>query len=176
MAMREHPGYMNPLRLKVIKIDDGLAVQIDPEFEARRVRYMRPLVDKYGLIFPQNVPFDDKYPRLNPRRRCYDNAMTLALDFPELIYCEGYMVFAGPDLALAMPHGFCVTQSGKVVDPTCSHLQHDRRVIYKGVKIKTDYMVSWYAKHSYYGVLDGHPALGDTVGVWADSPDLWLVE
>lgn len=45
---------------------------------------------------------------------CFDNAQSLALARPELTYVEGYATFAW-----VVPHGWCIDQQGRVVDPTC---------------------------------------------------------
>lgn len=50
-------------------------------------------------------------------RQCYTNALRLAERRPPLRYCEGWAV-AAEFPALRIPHAWCVTRAGYVVDPT----------------------------------------------------------
>lgn len=169
----KHPGYMGDRPLKYVQVTDTLVLHIDPEFEVRRVQFMARMLLAHGQHFPR-VKFDDKYPKLAPDGRCYDNAMEVVQQYPgELIYCEGTMVFDTGRGLFAMPHGWCCTPDGQVVDPTCWKLQNDPKVLYLGIPFQLEYAQHWKRLYGFHGMLDGHPTLHDSVGVYVDQPTQW---
>ncbi|MGW1180086.1 hypothetical protein [Streptomyces drozdowiczii] len=53
-----------------------------------------------------------------PARQCFANAFALATVRSELVYAEGYAVYAVGDTLLPLQHAWCVAPDGSVVDPT----------------------------------------------------------
>lgn len=173
----QHPGPMRMENVRACSVDYGLTLFIDPDYEIRRLRFMQPLLNRYARLFTLNSPYPrGMYPTFDPLEGCHCNAVRLATEFPELIYHEGFMGCTGPEGELAMAHAFCVTRSGYVVDPSAPDKASDPRVVYAGIPIRTDYMHAMYGKFGWFGVLDGHPTLGKTVGIYADDPSKWLVD
>lgn len=170
-----HPGYFDGTGNRMIEVTPSLKLLVNPEFELRRAAFMLPLLREFGVLF-KKVPFDDRFPRLNPLTRCYDNAAELALGYPDqLIYCEGLMLSRLPDGSVfPLPHGWCCTPSGHIVDPTCYKHQLEPSVTYLGVPIYLGYLVRWQALAGFYGLLDGHPEYGKRIGVYRDHPAKWL--
>ena len=172
MSKPKHPGHMDLERLRPLRVSDSIVLMTDPEFELQRVQYMARLLMSQGRVF-KKAPFDDRYPRLDRAGRCYDQAMCLAIDYEELTYCEGAMVFHWRGQLFAMPHGWCSNREGFVIDPTCPKHQTDPAVSYLGLPIKKQYALDWHSLYGFHGMLDGHPEYGDSVGLYADSPALW---
>jgi hypothetical protein len=60
-----------------------------------------------------------------------------------------------------------------LIDPTAHKIQHIDTIAYWGIKFKTEYALKWEKRFGFHGMLDGHPELGDTVGVYVDSVQDW---
>lgn len=171
----EHFGPQHQVR--DIVVADGVIMRICPEFEFRRFEFMHPILKVFGRSFRKN-PFEyDLYPAFDLGGRCYDNAMKLIAIDPSLIYCEGVLlprVNGRP--SVPMPHAWCLSQDGALVDPTAHKIQHHPDILYVGIPFNNDYAWAWFKKFGFHGMLDGHPELGDQVGVYKDSYALWLHE
>lgn len=158
---------------QTIRIAPNMVLKIDPEYEEMRQKLSTRLIQPYGRYF-RNLPVMQGLCPQMPPGECYDNAMQVAIAFG-LIYCEGLMVFDHPGYKThRMPHAWCVDTDGRVLDPTCLHVQHQSHIKYLGIPFKTEYAMDWYEKTGFHGMLDGHPELGDSVGVYKDDPSLWL--
>lgn len=168
-----HPGYMDQRTLSYVQVTDTVVLHIDPKFEQQRVAFMARALLAHGQQFKRN-PFPDGYAKMEPSGRCYDQAMELASQHPELTYCEGTMIFDTGRGLFALPHGWCCLDDGTVVDPTCWKLQSDSKILYLGIPIRRHYADAWKARYGFHGILDGHPELHDTVGIYADDPSEWL--
>lgn len=170
-----HPGHMPSGGLSLVQVTPSLKLLINVQFEVERAEFMYPLLQQHGVIF-KKAPFDGRFPRMGRESRCYDNAAKLAIDYPDqLIYCEGLMLFRLPDGSVfPLPHGWCCTPSGHVVDPTCHAHQSDPLVGYFGVPIYKGYVTRWHALAGFHGLLDGHPEYGRRVGIYRDHPAKWL--
>ena len=49
-------------------------------------------------------------------KNCFENAMDLCYEHPELAYAEGYAM--KKSLGVPLDHGWCVDEAGTVYDPT----------------------------------------------------------
>lgn len=90
-------------------------------------------------------------------RECYKNASHLAEWRPELRYVEG-LAYCG---IWGMHHAWCVTEDGRVVDPTWREKGHDLPVEaweYLGVVIPDRLRVAAAVATGVYGVLSWPPA------------------
>lgn len=170
-----HPGPATGTGLRLIEVSPSIKLYLNPEFELRRAAFMSPLIQQHGLGF-KKAPFDDRFPRLDERGVCYANAAQLATAYPDLLtYCEGLMLFKLPDgRVFPLPHGWCCTRSGHVVDPTCSRRQMEPEVLYVGLPVYVGYLTRWKALTGYWGLLDGHHEYGKRVGIYRDHPAKWL--
>lgn len=157
---------------KILYITDTACVIADPEFEGMRFAKMRPLLKNHGFYFDKGMPADWK-PKYDPTVRCYDNAMRAAIAH-RLTYCEGVLRFSLLDGTIFnMPHGWCCTDEGEVVDPTGYKTQYLSQVEYWGFPIDLAYAYSWRVDQGYHGLLDGTPE-DDPIGIHYDPPALWL--
>lgn len=155
-----------------IKITDKLILSVHVEVELYRAAHVHEFLKEHGMEF-NKVPFNDKYIRLSPEGRCYDNAMTLAEWFPEdLVYCEGIMEFMTENGAFPLSHGWCCDVYGNVVDPTCFNYQNAPQVRYLGVPIKADYAMKWSGDVGYNGILDGD-FNGKRPGIFVENKQSW---
>lgn len=167
----EHLGPQHEL-LDILVTPDTV-MRVCPEFEIRRFVFMRDLIASHGALFP-SAPFDDRYPKYSLGGRCYDQAMDVAINC-NLIYCEGVMLANPHGKVLPMPHAWCCDAAGKLIDPTGHALQHKEGLHYWGIKFKTSYALAWHKRFGFHGLLDGHPELGDSVGVYADPVSDWCI-
>ena len=89
--------------------------------------------------------------RRGPMRECFRNAANLALSRHDLTYVEGYAVSGAAGIPLPLLHAWCVTASGRVVDPTWEDSRASR---YFGVPIKAGYLRVALLQDGVYGLLD----------------------
>lgn len=170
--MRKSVEHLGPQHEVVdILVGDSIMMRVCPDFELRRFEFMRSFLASHGSLMLAK-PFDYKYPSYDIGGRCYDQAREVAINC-NMTYCEGVMFLNVMGKQFPLPHAWCVTQSGVLVDPTAHRIQHKPDVLYYGVKFKTDYALSWKNRYGFHGMLDGHPELGDSVGVYADPEYLW---
>lgn len=172
--MRQTVEHLGPQHKAVdLMIDDTTVLRVCPEFEMRRYEFMKPVLRQHGEMFPKS-PFDEAFPKGDYSQRCYDQAAALML-CTDLVYCEGVMLveLAFNQGLFAMPHAWCCKADKSVVDPTAHKLQNHRRIRYLGMPFKHTYVIEWYRKWGYHGILDGHPELGDTVGPYVDPVERW---
>lgn len=148
-----------------------LVMSICIEYEQRRFKFMQDFITAHGRIFG-NSPFNYVYPHAEIGGTCYAQAHQLMLD-TGLIYCEGVMLAATSRGVIPMPHAWCATPRGELVDPICHKYQHRQRLMYWGIAFQQKYVEAWEQKTGFPGMLDGHPELGDTVGPYADDPKEW---
>src|SRR5882757_4091098 len=109
-----------------------------------------------GQSFP-TTPDTFSGPRMEAKM-CFMNATHLALAKSAMIYCEGYVEIYG----IAINHAWCVSQQGKVIDPTMTQEPNDRIGEYYGIPFKTDYLQKSIVKNGYYGLL-GFPEAKKTL-------------
>lgn len=104
-----------------------------------------------------------------PLGQCYMNAGRLAVENPDLVYCEGWAFHAG---IIPLHHAWCVDPSGKVIDPTWSGYDG---LEYVGVALRRDFHLRQLDKHEVWGILsDGLPPdILETPAVEFLHPD-WL--
>lgn len=138
--------------------------------ELERLKRAKPLVTEHGIVFMNRRPTPSSY-QLGIEFRCYDAALTLAMEFEHLTYCEGFVVL---DLGqmVSMAHGWCVDPEGNIVDPTFFRHQMTNRLLYWGIPFKTNYVKEQAADCGYVGLLDGRLD-GKPTGVYFDAPKLW---
>jgi hypothetical protein len=78
-------------------------------------------------------------------KQCFCNAALLALDNPDLTYCEGYV-----ECFIPIEHAWCIDKQGRVIETT---LRSQERVgKYFGVPIKTDFLRRQMLADERYGV------------------------
>lgn len=154
-------------------IDETTVLQVCPDYEHRRVKFMAEFLKKNGHAF-RGIPFDTKFPFMGVGGRCYDQAMQL-VSMTGLIYCEGVMMvdLANDQGVFPMPHAWCCKPDGAVVDPTTPQLQDHPRIVYFGVPFRHAYVLNWWKQWGFNGLLDGHPEYGDQIGVYADPIAVW---
>lgn len=99
---------------------------------------------------------------------CHETAYWLAKDHG-FIYCEGLLVSSSHTMA----HAWNCSRDGLVVDSTLRS-ETEPRLSYYGIPFKTEYIVKHHRKVGYYGLMDGHPTLGEAIGPYVDPPSLWL--
>ena len=78
-------------------------------------------------------------------KECYRNALFLAHDHRDLIYCEGYALGA----ILPVLHAWCVDNKGNVIDPTWNDGKD-----YFGVMFSTRFAVKHTLARGCYGLID----------------------
>ncbi|WP_045740362.1 hypothetical protein [Actinoplanes rectilineatus] len=76
------------------------------------------LLEAHGVFFTA-APRPVEVPKL-PDRWCYGNAAATASTYAGegLLYAEGFAAVAASGQVVPLPHGWCVTGDGLVVDPT----------------------------------------------------------
>lgn len=98
------------------------------------------------------------YERGRPKR-CFANALELALAHPELSYCEGYAMRG--DLPLAIYHAWCVDHEGRLVEPTWE--TPDPSASYIGITFPVVLVARSFFGRSFVGMIEnfeqGHPLL-----------------
>lgn len=90
----------------------------------------RGMVATYGLDGYAREWLNQPRPKGIRRRaakQCFNNALSLMLDRPELVYVEG---FAGATDEVPVQNAWTIDLDGRVIDPTWPH---DPRVVYCGV-------------------------------------------
>lgn len=155
---------------QAVQIADNLVMYSDQYLESIRYQHALPILLAYGKKYKAR-PY--VYPlHAEPKDRCYDKAYEFAMrDRDNLFYCEGFLCYKGHEKVLA--HGWCMTKTGRIVDPTLYAHQHLDVLTYYGVPLNLDYVTRWHEQHGYVGLLDGHMD-GLPIGVHYDSPDEWL--
>jgi hypothetical protein len=97
------------------------------------------------------APLPDDIRRGEPKG-CYQNAFRLATAHPgRFLYAEGYAL--EPDYGIPMPHAWCVTDSGIVLDPTWADAE---RAGYFGVALDPVTTFRVHEATGTHGVLE-HP-------------------
>lgn len=92
------------------------------------------LLDAHGEFFTA-APRPLEVPKL-PDRLCYGNAASTAATYATegLVYAEGFATVTAGAQLFPLPHGWCVTPDGVVVDPTWDF---DPDTIYFGIAFPT---------------------------------------
>lgn len=172
--MKQSVEHLGPQHEAVaLEVAEGVVMLVCPEFELRRFIFMQPFLAEHALMFqPEEFPYST-YPSFDVGGRCYDQAMDLAVRH-NLIYVEGVILGNVGDRPFPMPHAWCTTTSGQLIDPTAHKVQGNKGLQYIGVPFRTDYAMLWHAKYGWHGMLDGHPTLGDSVGVYVDPKEMWF--
>lgn len=171
--MRKSVEHLGPQHEIVdLKMSPTLVLRVCPEFENRRIRFMEGILRQHGRLFPK-APFPyDRYPPASFTGRCYDQAAELSVSHG-LTYCEGVLFMLSPSGMFGLPHGWCCTPEGVVVDPTLHKLQGGVQLSFVGIPLTRAFVSRWHRTYGYHGCLDGHPELGDSVGVYAEHPSVW---
>lgn len=158
-----------------VDLDNGVML-LNVGLELERWERAQPVVTPHGMVSVTRSHTPEKYWR-DPKERCYDAALALALENPELVYCEGFVFISWGGSVVTMAHGWCVDRvSGCIVDPTFYRHQVDPSVVcYMGISFKTDYVLAQAMETGYVGLLDGRLD-GASSGVYFDPPDLWKEE
>lgn len=166
VEVREAYGKQRP---EPFHITPTLLLYTDQYVESLRYRNALPLLLQHGrrykaspYVYPVHGALTD---------RCYDKAFEFAMRDDSLLYCEGFLCYKETEKVLA--HGWCMTKTGRIVDPTLYAHQHLEVLTYYGVPLNLDYVTRWHEQHGYVGLLDGHMD-GLPIGVHYDSPDEWL--
>lgn len=172
--MRKSVEHLGPQHeTQDIMVAPGMIMRVCPEFELRRYRFMEGLLGEHGRLFDSARPYPLGLPRYPIGGRCYDQAAAVAQN-TDLIYCEGVLLIGLMTGGFfPMPHAWCCTPDGTVVDPTCWSFQSRENIRYLGVPIQKRYVEWWEQEYGFHGLLDGHPELGDSVGVYADPVTMW---
>lgn len=174
--MRKSVEHLGPQHQPaLVEVASDLGFYTCPEFEGRRFEFMRPLLELHARVFPRN-PFPGGFPQLPVGGRCYDQAALVSSMYQDLTYCEGVILAQTASGPFALPHAWCALPDGAVVDPTGHKSQHRVEFTYVGVPVRKAYVFSLRLDWGFYGLLDGHPELGDSVGVYADPPSKWLAD
>lgn len=155
-----------------IQVTDSMILRVHPEVETFRANRMRPLIADLGTMF-QPTEFNPVYPTLKPEDRCYDNAWQVASTHKELIYVEGLMLLHTVRGPFMLPHAWCTTADGKIVDPTCPKYQNIKEAEFIGIPLKKKYVREWKARKGYVGLLDGNFD-GKEHGVYYDPPSKFV--
>lgn len=92
------------------EVDSVKNLPAEPSVIAPRVRLLDFLLEHGRFYAPQGLP---KGYRAGIRQKCYTNAQGRGTNCPDLTYVEGRAL-----AVVAHPHGWCVTTSGEVIDPT----------------------------------------------------------
>lgn len=155
-------------------IGPDLLMSIDLDYEMQRISPLLSFVEEHGQKFISG-PFDYQYPAVG-EGRCFDVAAEVAAAFG-LHYCEGILHATTLDgKHVMMLHGWCVTSEGLVVDPVAYKAQETPEARYFGIPFRLSYAQAFKERFGFFGLLDGHPSLGLTVGVYEDPPELWKDE
>jgi hypothetical protein len=152
-----------------------ILLHIDTQTEITRARLFTPLLKKYGKGFPHR-PFAGEYRTMDPKGRCFDQAMELAKE-TGLAYVEGFLVFHTQVGMVGIGHGWCVDHNNLVVDPTSWMYTGNPIVDYVGIPIKVEYSDKWKELTGYYGCMDGlydGKNVYTDVGIYKDPPEEWL--
>lgn len=103
-------------------------------------------------------------PDLTPmaKQQCFRNAALLAMEKPNLVYCEGWALGIVP-----VEHAWCVDERGRVIDPTWIK---PPGIEYFGIAFKTPYLFRVLRDSERYGLIDnwhaGWPLLKAKVRDW----------
>lgn len=89
-------------------------------------------------------PLPANVPRM-PVQQCFQNALKLATQRPELTYVEGYAISIMP-----VSHAWCIDRDGFVVDPTWVKNQGS---VYFGLPFHTDYVWKTVGNSDSWSVL-----------------------
>jgi hypothetical protein len=84
------------------------------------------------------------------KQQCYMNAGRLAVDRPELTYCEGYALRAG---LFPLHHAWCLDEEGFVVDNTWPYHEQNE---YWGVALSTMTLLARITQSGVWGLLGEH--------------------
>lgn len=98
-----------------------------------------------GRAWEAPVATSPVYPKGQPKQ-CYRNAFTLAADFPDLVYCEG---FVQPEGLIPIHHAWCVDAKGMVVDTTWNACGVD----YFGVALDFEFCAELIQRNAVWGLL-----------------------
>lgn len=87
-------------------------------------------------------------------KNCFQNACSLVIDDPGLIYCEG-IAFSGGRYSIPVSHAWVIDPvDGRVIDNTWQQLSHLSDPDYFGVPFKSDYLFQVVSDKGSYGLID----------------------
>ncbi|MDB6017694.1 MAG: hypothetical protein JWR19_2183 [Pedosphaera sp.] len=151
----------------IVEFMTGIATMLDDvhgdQKMNRRFVSLERLLLECGREFPL-APMPDELKRfMGKKGHCYMNATQLALSGFEAIYCEGYAVCKG--LPIPLRHGFCITPSGEVIDPTWKDGTE-----YFGIPISKRFLFETMKRREVFGILDDwesdYPVLSLDPATW----------
>lgn len=102
------------------------------------------MVREHGRLW-EPLALPPEYKRMTPRE-CYSNALSLALDDPDLTYVEG---FAQSPL-IPTNHAWVVDPCGYVIDPTWDSPETNA---YYGIAFDTEFVLQLVNQQGHYGLL-----------------------
>ncbi|MEW5860063.1 MAG: hypothetical protein AB1861_22190 [Cyanobacteriota bacterium] len=105
------------------------------------------IVLDYGSYFPRKI----KSPFRGKRKACFENCFRRMLEYPNLIYCEGFSV--GESANILIPHAWLVDEQGRLIDPTWTSREVESST-YFGIAFDCEFVMEVAANAKYYGVLD----------------------
>jgi len=166
--------------LRTIHIGEGAVMYTNPILEAERFARALPLLRRHGRMYTEHASTEDTYLSSLPPKllagRCYDAAYYLVAQYPsELVYCEGFCLFATAHVeegAALLAHGWAVDKKGRIVDPTLMRAAQ-KKALYVGVPLRLEYAAREAQSTGYLGLLDGRLDSAPR-GVYYDPPSAWL--
>ncbi len=81
--------------------------------------------------------------------QCFQNAASLALDHPNLTYCEGWA-----HLYLPTEHAWLIDEAGYVLDPTPPWVHEGQACSYFGVALRTTFLERRLANQEVWGLFN----------------------
>lgn len=141
---------MNPLRVTLEQLAEQRAAAFGVAGLGDPLHYRCPedLVLREGVAY-RGAEMPAGYERGAPRQ-CFSNALRLAIDHPELSYCEGYGMTR--DVPIPIYHAWCVDPAGRVVEPTWK--TPDPNVSYLGIVFPTQLVIRTQIGRSFAGMID----------------------
>lgn len=83
-------------------------------------------------------------------KECFNNALNIALDDGETVYCEGYAFRPG---LIPIHHGWCCDMRGNVIDNTWDEVE---KCYYFGIPFNIQFICEMAVKLDHAGILDCH--------------------
>lgn len=84
-------------------------------------------------------------------KQCFQNCMTALLKYPELTYCEGYVI--DDKLSITILHAWLINDAFEVIDPTWDD-KDSTGCTYFGVALSDEFVINFAIKTKHYGILD----------------------
>lgn len=118
--------------------------------EKHKHRSMADFIIKFGQHFKPYI-FPKKY-NMGKQKQCYKNIFNLLVEDVKLIPVIGYAMSYIP-----LPHAWCVTENGNVIDPTWDYDRYTWGKEYFGIPFKRKFILSQYMEKEYaYNIIDDY--------------------